>query len=159
MMYALPCNVQFHTETHLSTGSNNPTGISSLNLQPSQLLPCEMIIPVDCVKMLESIGEGEKMIVTACSLALYPRDARVQGCMLMLSGSCFIIIPPKLHYCIKYVSCTGQFGIVYKAHFKRYESAETEVVAVKTLKGVYLHSIYSMYVISIKSMSTLNSCH
>ena len=107
---ALPCSVPFHTETHLSTGSNNPNGISSLNLQPSQLLPPEMIIPVDCVKMLKSIGEGEQMIViraytsdqkyviphffqfdsvggTPCSLASYPRDAWVQGYML----SCYLV--------------------------------------------------------------------
>ena len=41
-----------------------------------------------------------------------------------------------------YISYAGQFGIVYKAHFKRYESAETEVVAVKTLKGSYSHGTY-----------------
>ena len=29
----------------------------------------------------------------------------------------------------------GEFGIVYKAFFKRYMNSETELVAVKTLKG------------------------
>ena len=29
----------------------------------------------------------------------------------------------------------GEFGIVYKAFYKRYINSETEVVAVKTLKG------------------------
>ena len=36
----------------------------------------------------------------------------------------------------------GEFGIVHKAFFKRYTDSETEVVAVKTLKGinaVYFH--------------------
>ena len=31
----------------------------------------------------------------------------------------------------------GEFGIVYKAFFKRSMNSETEVVAVKTLKGIY----------------------
>ena len=30
----------------------------------------------------------------------------------------------------------GEFGIVYKAFLKRYVNSETEIVAVKTLKGI-----------------------
>ena len=47
--------------------------------------------------------------------------------------------------------------MVYKAHFKRYESAETEVVAVKTLKGVFYIVLYGMHVDSY--FLTLNILH
>ncbi len=40
------------------------------------------------------------------------------------------------HYVILSFAQIGEFGIVYKAYFKRYMDSETEVVAVKTLKGI-----------------------
>ena len=33
----------------------------------------------------------------------------------------------------------GEFGLVFKAHLKWHRSAETEIVAVKTLKGTCMH--------------------
>ncbi len=40
------------------------------------------------------------------------------------------------HYVILPSAQIGEFGIVYKAYFKRYVDSETEVVAVKTLKDI-----------------------
>ena len=34
----------------------------------------------------------------------------------------------------------GEFGLVFKAHLKWHRSAETEIVAVKTMKGICMNN-------------------
>ena len=53
---------------------------------------------------------------------------------------------PELIYGVLY-SVTGEFGMVYKAHYlpgpKNGRTAEPQIVAVKTLKGMSMHDGYS----------------
>ena len=38
---------------------------------------------------------------------------------------------------LDHVTFLGEFGLVFKAHLKWNKSAEAEVVAIKTMKGIY----------------------
>ena len=52
-----------------------------------------------------------------------------------LCSECLLFCMPVLSGC-SLISLSGQFGVVYKAHLQWHLDAATEVVAVKTLKGI-----------------------
>ena len=45
--------------------------------------------------------------------------------------------------CVDFALISGEFGVVYKAHLQWQMDAVTEVVAVKTLKGIPLGHIFT----------------